>query len=144
MSTPAATIPPVPGMSPGGVPLKRNAPNAPVVAVNLAAAFAAEGVGQSGGKEARPQVRRPVPPPVRRPVPPPFPAMVGLPQGGRQPSPLTLQEITSENMNGMSLERQLSEGGRKKRKSMKKKKTKKRKSMKKKKTKKRKSMKNRK
>jgi len=112
------------------------------------------GEGQYGGREEKPakknnnihhvpQVRRPVPPPVRRPVPPPFPAMVGLPQG-RQPSPLTLQEITRENMNGMSIVRQLSEGGRIKRTYMKKKKTKKRKSMKKKKTKKRKTMKNRK
>ena len=77
------------------------------------------GEGQYGGREEKPapaknnnihhvpQVRRPVPPPVRRPVPPPFPAMVGLPQG-RQPSPLTLQEITSESMYSMSIVRQLS------------------------------------
>ncbi len=148
MNTPTPSIPQAPGMSPTGASVPRTGPGLDLMGQFTAEAEAAglEVEGQSGGREEKPAKKNNNihhVPQVRRPVPPPFPAMVGLPQG-RQPSPLTLQEITSENMTGMSLVRQLSEGGRIKRKYMKKKKTKKRKSMKKKKTKRRKTMKNRK
>ena len=110
-NTPTASIPQAPGMSPTGASVPRTGPG-----LDLMGQFTAEaeeaglvGPGQSGGKEARPPVVPKVVPKVVsqvvsqvvRPLPGPFPALTGL------------------------------NGGRKKRKSMKKKKTKKRKSMKK-------------
>ena len=127
MNTPDATKPQPPVKSPTGEPFN------PHYVVDL---FGANHNAQTGGEAKTTDVPRFVPrvPIVPRPVaapaglPGPFPEMTGLQPGE---TPQVVQPIGSI----------MGTGGRKKRKSMKKKQTKKRKSMKKKKTMKRKSMK---
>ena len=134
MNTPAATKPPATVMSPTGEPSK------PHYVVDLFGANGANGDNddneQTGGEAKTTDVPRVVPrvPIVPRTVAAPaglpgqFPQMTGLPTRGQSQVVLPTGSI-------------MGTGGRKKRKSMKKKQTKKRKSMKKKKTMKRKSMK---
>ena len=141
MKTPAATKPQPPVMSPTGESVPRTGPGEAVVDLMDAFTEEAEIAGlQTGGEAKTTDVRRFVPrvprvvPQVAAPagLPGQFPQMPGLPTHGQS----QVVQISNGSIMGT-----VGTGGRKKRKSMKKKQTKKRKSMKKKKTMKRKSMK---
>ena len=136
MKTPTASIPQDTGISPTGASVPRTGQGQGQAVANLAAEFDIEAAAaglQTGGEEKTtvvpPVPRVPiVPRPVAAPAGLPFPQMTDL-QPGETPQVV----LPTGSIMGT--------GGRKKRKSMKKKQTKKRKSMKKKKTMKRKSMK---
>jgi len=133
MKTPTASIPQVTGMSPTGASVLRTGPGEAVMTLQNQFEQEAQAAGlQNGGEAKTTDVPRVVPrvvPQVAAPagLPGQFPQMTGL-----QPETPQVVLPTGSIMGP---------GGRKKRKSMKKKQTKKRKSMKKKKTMKRKSMK---